>query len=35
MFNFLKPKKKNQSLEIKKKDLKSGKYFHLTYFQLI
>ena len=26
MLNFFKPKKKNQSLELKKKDLESGKY---------
>ena len=26
MFNFLKPKKKNQSVELKKKEIESGKY---------
>jgi hypothetical protein len=26
MWNFLKPKKKNQNVELKKKEIESGKY---------
>ena len=31
MFNFLKPKKKNQTVELKKKEIESGKFFFLTF----